>query len=91
LKFVTTELLKNAILCFKLSSYSEVENTFGITVNGIIEIDTERKYDDSFATPAATPEPATLLIMLINIIGLATIKCVRNRHLYFSQLKTALL
>ncbi|MDR1268352.1 MAG: PEP-CTERM sorting domain-containing protein, partial [Planctomycetaceae bacterium] len=49
------------------------------------EIDTERKYDDSFTPPAATPEPATLLIMLIGIIGLVTIKGVgvRKGHFYF--------
>jgi hypothetical protein len=68
-------------------SYSGGENAFGIAVNGIIEIDTERKYDDSFVTPAATPEPATLLIMLIGIIGLVAIKCVsvRKGYLYFCR------
>ncbi|MDR1269181.1 MAG: PEP-CTERM sorting domain-containing protein [Planctomycetaceae bacterium] len=51
--------------------YSEGQNAFGITVSGSLEIGMERKYDDSFAPPAATPEPATLLIMFIGVTGLA--------------------
>jgi hypothetical protein len=62
-------------------SYAEGENAFGIAVNGTIEIDTERKYDDSFATPVATPEPATLVIMFIGITGLIAIKRIRKDHL----------
>jgi hypothetical protein len=58
-------------------SYSQGENAFGIAVSGAIEIGTERHYDDSFLPPvAATPEPATLLIMLIGMIGLAYFKVV---------------
>jgi hypothetical protein len=59
-------------------SYSEGENAFGLAVNGIIEIDTERKYDDSFTTPAATPEPATLLIMF-GVTGLVLAKHARKK------------
>jgi hypothetical protein len=51
--------------------YSQGENAFGIAVNGSLEIGTERIYDDSFTPPAATPEPATLLIMFIGVTGLA--------------------
>jgi hypothetical protein len=58
--------------------YRQGENAFGIAVSGNIEIGTERQYDDSFSPipVAATPEPATLLIMLIGMIGLAYFKVV---------------
>ncbi|MDR1486353.1 MAG: PEP-CTERM sorting domain-containing protein [Planctomycetaceae bacterium] len=68
-------IIHNTGLNGAASGYSSGENAFGIAINGTIDIDNERKYDDTFA---ATPEPATALILLTGIAGFAFVKRVRK-------------